>query len=43
MIVGDSEVIAKTLTITDAMQGFPDVVASPLVVIFLGDGRVDSI
>jgi hypothetical protein len=35
VIVGDAKMIAKTLTVSDAMQGFPDVVVSPLFVIFL--------
>ena len=37
VIVCDAKVIAETLTISDAMQGFPDVVVSPLFIIVCGD------
>ena len=37
MIVSDAKVIAKTLTISDAVQGFPDVILFPLFVITLVD------
>ena len=37
MIVGDAKVIAKTLTVSYSMQGFPDIVVSPLLVIVGGD------
>jgi len=37
MIVSDAKMIAKTLTVSDTMQGFPDVVVSPLIVVFCGD------
>ena len=37
VIISDAKVITKTLTISDAMQGFPDVVVSPLFIIVCGD------
>ena len=33
MVVGDAKMVAKTLTVSDAMQGFPDVVTFPLIII----------
>jgi hypothetical protein len=40
MIVGDSKVIAKTLSISLTVQGFPDIVVSPLCVIVNGNGML---
>jgi hypothetical protein len=37
VIVSDAEVIAETLSISDAMQGFPNEIFLPLLVILCGD------
>jgi hypothetical protein len=42
VIVGDAKVIAKTLPISLAVQGFPDIVVSPLLVIVCGDWINDA-
>jgi hypothetical protein len=33
MVVGDAKMIAKTLTVSYAMQGFPDEIFLPLFVV----------
>ena len=37
VIVSDAKMIAKTLTISLAVQGFPDEISAPLLVIVCGD------
>jgi hypothetical protein len=42
MVVSDAKVIAETLPISLAVQGFPDIVVSPLLVIDCGDWINDA-